>query len=100
MQRAAISVFAVLVFGAASAAAQPPAQHACFPINQMQGWRAPDSKTLFIRVNLNRYYRLDLSSSCPLLKAPDSHLITKVRGSNLICSAVDWDLSVSQSPPG
>ncbi len=99
MQRLKTLALAILAIGIAPAMAQP-AQNACFPINQMQGWKAPDSKTLFIRVNTNQYYRLDLSASCPLLTAPDSHLITKVRGSNLICSAVDWDLSVSQSPPG
>jgi hypothetical protein len=88
------------VIGISPAAAQHPAQKLCFRINQMQGWKAPDNKTIFIRVNVNQYFRLDLSASCPLLTFPDSHLITKVRGSDLICSAVDWDLSVAQSPPG
>lgn len=99
MHRATALGFAILATGIAPAAAQP-AQNTCFAINQMQGWKAPDSKTIFIRVDMDRYYRLDLSASCQLLTMADSHLITKVRGSDLICSAVDWDLSVSQSPPG
>lgn len=100
MQRATILAIAVLVPGIAPVVAQPLPKNMCFAINEMQGWKAPDSKTIFIRVNLNQYYRLDLSASCPLLTMPDSHLITKVRGSDLICTAVDWDLSVSQPPPG
>lgn len=100
MQRTTVLAIAVLVLGIAPVVAQPPARNVCFPINEMQGWKAPDSKTIFIRVNLNQYYRLDLSAACPMLTMPDSHLITKVRGSNLICTAVDWDLSVSQPPPG
>jgi hypothetical protein len=92
-------VIAALVIGSAPAAAQQPAQNVCFPINQMQGWKAPDNKTIFIRINTNQYYRLDMSASCPMLTMPDSHLITKSRGSDLICSAIDWDLSVSEPPP-
>jgi hypothetical protein len=100
MQRATILALTVLVTGFAPAVAQPPAQNTCFPLHQMQGWKAPDNKTIFIRVNVNQYYRLDLSASCPMLTMPDSHLITKSRGSDLTCTALDWDLSVSESPPG
>jgi hypothetical protein len=82
--------------------ATPPSSPAstCFYINQFNGWRAPDDKTIFIRVNLDRYYRLDLSGTCAMLKFADSHLITKTRGPDTVCSAVDWDLSVAQSSPG
>jgi hypothetical protein len=100
MQRATILALAVLVIGFAPAGAQPAPHNACFELNQMQGWKAPDNKTIFVRVNMNQYYRLDLSASCPMLTMPESHLITKARGSDLICSAIDWDLSVSEPPPG
>jgi hypothetical protein len=100
MRRITILALAVLAGGVASAAAQPAPQHSCFPLHQMQGWKAPDNKTIYIRVNINQYYRLDLSASCSMLTMPSSHLITKSRGSDLICSALDWDLSVSEPPPG
>jgi hypothetical protein len=100
MQRASIFALAVLATGFAPAEAQQPAQNTCFPLHQMQGWKASDNKTIFIRVNTSQYYRLDLSASCPLLTMPESHLITKSRGSDLICSAIDWDLSISEPPPG
>lgn len=100
MQRATILALAVLVMGFAPAGAQQPAQNVCFPLHQMQGWKAPDNKTIYIRVNMSQYYRLDMSASCPMLTMPESHLITRSRGSDLICSAIDWDLSVSEPPPG
>ncbi len=85
-----------------SAGAQPapPSQSHCFFINQFESWRAPDPTTIYIRVQLNRYYRLELAGACPEITWPNSHLITKTRGPDTICSAVDWDLSVSQYPGG
>src|SRR5882672_8904487 len=70
----------------------------CFPIRNFKNWKALDAKTLYIRVNLHQYYRLDLATSCPTLLSPNSHLITKWRGSSWVCSALDWDLKVSDSP--
>ena len=72
----------------------------CFQITQFQSWRAPDDKTVYIRVTGNRYYRLDISGSCSMLTFPGAHLITQTRGPTSVCSAVDWDLAVSQDPPG
>jgi hypothetical protein len=95
---AAVIAFGVIL-GIAPAAAQP-AQNACFPITEFRGWKAPDTKTILIRVGLDRVYRLDLANRCSLLASPASHLITKTRGPDLVCSAIDWDLSVSEPPPG
>jgi len=74
----------------------PARRPQCFFIRDFQNWKAPDAKTIYIRVNLHQYYRLDLAGSCPALQWPDSHLITKWRGSDWVCSALDWDLKVSQ----
>ncbi len=76
-------------------AAKPP--QSCFFINQFEQWKAPDDRTIYIRVNMNRYYRLDLSTACQPLTYPDAFLITKTRGPSTVCTAIDWDLSVSQS---
>lgn len=100
---AALALGGAVGFSPVQAQPQPAPQQTparCFFINQFQDWRAPDAKTIIIRVNLHDYYRLDLAGSCALLKAPGSHLITRTRGPDTVCSAVDWDLSVSQSPPG
>jgi hypothetical protein len=76
------------------------ASRSCFLIHDFQNWRAPDDKTLYIRVAGQRYYRLDMGTSCPEIKWPGAHLITKTRGTESVCSAVDWDLKVSPGPSG
>jgi hypothetical protein len=76
------------------------AAKSCFFSDQFEEWRAPDTKTIFIRVRPNSYYRLDLGYDCPQLKQPGAQLITKTPGAHMVCSPLDWDLSVSQSPSG
>lgn len=91
----------ILVSGiAASQPAAPPPPPAknvrsCFFVNEFDNWRAQDANTIYIRTRANRYYRLDMSNSCPALLWPDAHLIMNVRGPDTICSAIDWDLKVS-----
>ena len=98
MRYAAAAFALALLSGAVPAMAQP-ASNACFPITEFRGWKAPDNKTIFIRVGLDRVFRLDLANTCSMLTMPGTHLITKTRGPDLVCSAIDWDLSVSQTPP-
>lgn len=79
--------------------AQPVAKGAqCFSIRDFRNWKALDARTLYIRVDMRRYFRLDLAASCPAMLSPNSHLITKWRGSSWVCSATDWDLKVSEDP--
>ncbi len=88
-------------FAAAARADQPPAKpSACFFVSEFENWKAPDAKTINVRVNLHQYYRLDLSAACPALLWPNSHLITTWRGGTSVCSALDWDIKVAQSPGG
>ena len=72
----------------------------CFYVNQMEGWRALDDKTVYVRANLKDVYRLDMSGSCPTLTDSGARLITRTRGSDLVCSAIDWDLKVADPGPG
>ena len=67
----------------------------CFFISQYQQWRDVDDKTIYIRVNLHDYYRLDMASSCPELTYPEAHLVTTNFGSETMCTALDWDLRVA-----
>ncbi len=88
------------LFGAAMlvAVSQPASAtgRECFFSHDFQSWKSPDTRTIYIRVNTNRYYRLDLANSCNTLHMPDAHLITTVRGPDMICSPLDWDLKVSE----
>ena len=100
----ALTSLGVLAALSVSASAQEPNRGAgssnCFLIHELQSWRAPDAQTLYIRVIGQRYYRLDLGTSCPQIKWPGAHLITKTRGAESVCSAIDWDLKVSPGPSG
>jgi Family of unknown function (DUF6491) len=91
-------VIATLIGSAANAQPQQtPAGSSCFFISQFQNWKAPDAKTIFLRINVDQFYRLDLTRECPSLLWPDAHLIMNVRGPDEICSAVDWDLKVNNT---
>jgi hypothetical protein len=80
-----------------SAASKPAAaQNQCFPISEFESWRAPDTKTMYLRVNLNEYYRIDMAGECAELTYPDAHLITVWRGSSEVCGPLDWDLKVAE----
>lgn len=67
----------------------------CFFITQWHGWKAADDHTVYINVDPHKIYRLDMSGACPALLDPASHLITNNHSSS-ICSALDWDLRVSE----
>jgi len=95
----AIALAALLSAPVALSAEGDAKQH-CFFSNQFNNWKAADEKTLYIRVGVSRYYRLDLAGACRTALWPDAVLITKFRGSNAVCSAIDWDLQVSQRPDG
>lgn len=83
-----------VIVGAANA--QPPSQrYGCIYSGDMWTWRAPDVRTIFIRTSTRHYFRLDLASACPELTWPGVHLITRFRGSDSVCTALDWDLKVS-----
>ena len=96
MQRKLITalVCGALMIGSTAQAA-PAAK--CFFANQFENWKSPDAKTIYIRVSMHDYYRLDLSARCSMLQSPDSHLVTRFVGSASICAPIDWDLQVADS---
>ncbi|MDE2495354.1 MAG: hypothetical protein KGL97_15765 [Alphaproteobacteria bacterium] len=93
------AIFAAGLGSLAQAQTPPPKPDRCFFIGNFRNWKAPDARTIYIRVNFNRYYRLDLAGECPAMLWPDARLITVWRGSDVVCDALDWDLKVSNGPP-
>jgi hypothetical protein len=69
----------------------------CFFITQWEGWKAPDAHTLYLGVNMHDVYKVELSGDSPMIQDPDMHLISEVHGSTSICTALDLQLSVSDS---
>jgi hypothetical protein len=86
-----------LTVAVAAAEPRPPAVgHApCFLTNQWQGWRSPSSTVIYFRVNRRDVYRIDLVSGSPNLQRRDLRLISEERGSDMICSALDLQLTLS-----
>ncbi len=96
----AASLSAVTTAAIAAPAEKGQTTTRCFRSSEFQNWKAADAKTIYIRVGMNRYYRLDLAAPCSSLKSPGAFLITKIRGANTICSAIDWNLHVATSWDG
>ena len=96
---ATCAALGVALLSAAPAAAASPSAgdhpHNCFFVNEWRGWKAPTPDVIYIGVNLHDVYKVQLSDSSPELQWPDAHLISKSRGSNTICDALDLDLSIS-----
>jgi hypothetical protein len=87
---------AVMLAAAAADAAPTHASRApCFFISQWQGWKSPSPKVLYLGVNMHDVYRVDLASETPMLNDPAVHLVSEVRGSDSICSALDLRLTVA-----
>lgn len=103
--RLALALAAAFAAGSALAAPAAPAPskdaakgRQCFFSRDWNGWKAPDDKTIIIRVGLHDYYKLGLTNRCPELKDPSARIISIVRGSSSICGPLDLDLKVATSP--
>jgi hypothetical protein len=82
--------------GAAKSAMTAAAQ--CFHGSDISGWRAPDARTIYLRVFAGRYYRVELSRACSPLTWPGARLITHAHGGDLVCAPVDFDIRASEGP--
>ena len=91
----AAALLAATGASAAAAADQAP-KDACFLSNSWKGWTAPgDGDFLYLRINLNDIYRVDLTPGTHVRKGADNFLVSQVRGSNWICTPLDLDLQLS-----
>jgi hypothetical protein len=96
------SVFAVALLAAAvsstAAVGAPGAapERACFLSNSWDGWSAPgDGDFLYLRIHMHDIYRVDLTPGTRVHKDADRFLVSRIRGSNWICSHLDLDLTLS-----
>ncbi|HEY1426157.1 MAG TPA: hypothetical protein VGF50_05750 [Caulobacteraceae bacterium] len=89
---------ALVGLGAGSALADTVNHNACFLSSNWEGWKSPDPSTIYLRVTMNRVFRLDLAHPASDLDDPSVHLVTTIRGSNWICSPLDLSqLSVADN---
>jgi hypothetical protein len=74
---------------AATPAKSPDSTQNCFQARDWQDWRAPNDKTILVRVNQHDVWRLDLSGGSNMLTDQTNHLITNFQQSDWICHAID-----------
>jgi len=75
--------------------ASPASTNNCFYVTQWQGWKSPSPDVIYLGVNMHDVYRVDLSAGSSMLSWPNMHLVSIVRGSDSICTAIDLDLKIS-----
>jgi hypothetical protein len=92
MKRLAV-VAALLVMAPWGAAeAKPPTRDRdCFHASNVSGFRAPDDKTVYVRVGVRDIYQMEMMGSCPQIDWAEKIGI-RTRGSEFICSGLDADL--------
>jgi hypothetical protein len=98
--RGGLIAVGLAALGAASAGAaspDPKPARSCFFITQWRGWKAPAPDVLYLGVNQHDVYKVQLSGGSPELQLPDVHLISRSRGSDSVCDALDLDLSVADN---
>jgi len=87
---------AALICAASAAATGPsPAQpdqkdeNACFARSMVEGFSAPNDRTVYLRVGVTDVYRLDLMSNCMNLSFRDSLGLEDRPASAFICSPLE-----------
>jgi hypothetical protein len=96
--RSAVAAVLLAAAGTTAATAAPDRtpERACFASNSWQGWSAPgDGDALYLRVGIHDIYRVELTPGTRVRKDGDRFLVNRVRGSNWICSPLDFDLTLS-----
>jgi hypothetical protein len=93
----ALAAAMTLAGTAALADDAPAAVHPCFSTTDWQGWKASKTEkdVLYIRVRMHDVWRIQLTDNEPFLTAPDVHLVSKTRGSDMVCNPIDLDLKLS-----
>jgi hypothetical protein len=88
---ASAAIVAGAVLSAPVVSAQPSQSHSgnqCFYTRNINGFRAPNDHTLYVRVGVNEIYRLDLMTDCTGLTFRQGIGLQSTPGDPWICSAI------------
>jgi len=82
----------------ARAADQPAGGQECFNTRLLNGFNAPNDRTLYIRVGVNDIFRLDLAPGCTdLAFRQDIGLRSVPPGDSFICSPLQTEVTFSET---
>ncbi|HQN51074.1 MAG TPA: DUF6491 family protein [Phenylobacterium sp.] len=91
----ALAAGALVTLGAAGPA---PKQDRCFWTQSVNGFTAPDDKTVYVKVGVKETWRLDLFGTCPDVRWNNDIALLSRPGSS-ICSAMDATI-ITNGPTG
>ena len=97
LRSAAISLAtaAAVALSASPVQAATASHSSCFLATNWAGWKSPDPNTIYVRVDFGHVYRFDLAHPSNDLDDPSVHLVSKIVGTDWICSPVDLLLYVA-----
>jgi len=61
----------------------------CFRAHDWQDWKAPNDKTILVRVNQHDVWRIGLAGGERMITDDTNHLITNFHGGDWICHPID-----------
>jgi hypothetical protein len=101
MKLAAFTATALVALSLLSPIARSAETRQCFYIRSIDNYSvADDEKTVYLRVNGTRFFRLDLAQQCTGLSFRDHIALNSIGGTATVCSAIELDLRVRMTPGG
>lgn len=87
--RLALAVLGAVTAATAAAAAPPVAHDQCFLRRNVNGFSAPNDRTLYVRVGVSDVWRLDLMTECTGLSFRNAFGLEAQPARAWICSPLD-----------
>lgn len=94
--RLTAALIAGLALATPAQAAPDATKRSCFHSSNISSYRAPDNKTVYLRVGVREIYQLDLFGACTDVDWSEQIAIQS-RGSSWICSGLDADIIAPSS---
>ncbi|MGZ6015015.1 MAG: DUF6491 family protein, partial [Phenylobacterium sp.] len=88
------SLLLLLAAAAASAPAMTADKRACFSLQRLQNTQPYGDSTIYLRVGVKEYWRLDTAHRCSALLQRNGIILTPAGGEDMICSPIQLDLRV------
>jgi hypothetical protein len=92
---ASLAAAGALGLSVSAASAADTHSTGCFLASNWSGWKSPSPNVIYLNVDFHHVYRLDLSAGSNELQDPDVHLVSRIEGSDWICSPLDLQLDVA-----
>ena len=91
----------ILTTAAGAAIAGDPANHGggnqCLRTQWLRNHTVGDDHTLYFDYNGQSVYRVTSSSNCASAATSSDTIVLKDRGQGMLCSPIDWDISIRGS---